>query len=219
MKKQVITASIIILSFLVSLYAYPKLPETMATHWNAEGIVDNYSSKTFGLFSLPVISLLLFGLFNILPNFDPLKQNVDKFRKYYDEFVMVMIWFLFYLHVLSIMQNVGLKFNMLVFTIPAFGLVFYYVGTLVENAKRNWFIGIKTPWTLSDELVWEKTHKMGGKLYKYSALIIIGGMIFDQYAIWFILLPAILVSLYLTIYSYLEYQKVCNKQKSKKNKD
>lgn len=218
MKKQAITASIIILSFLVSLYAYPRLPEMMATHWNAEGIVDVYSTKTFSLFSLPVISLFLFFLFNILPNFDPLKQNVDKFRNYYDEFVMVMIWFLFYLHVLSIMQNVGLKFNMLVFTIPAFGLVFYYVGTLVENAKRNWFIGIKTPWTLSDELVWEKTHKIGGKLYKYSSLITIGGMIFDQYAIWFILLPVILVSIYLTIYSYLEYQKVCNKQKSRKNK-
>jgi len=55
--------------------------------------------------------------------------------------------------------------------VPALGILFYYCGILIENAKRNWFIGIRTPWTLSNEKVWERTHKIGGKLFKIAGLI------------------------------------------------
>jgi len=91
--------------------------------------------------------------------------------------------------------------------IPAMAALFYYCGILVENAKRNWFIGIRTPWTLSNEKVWEKTHKLGGKLFKAAAIIILFGIVLKGYALLFILVPVIFVSFYLIVYSYVEYQK------------
>jgi uncharacterized membrane protein len=91
--------------------------------------------------------------------------------------------------------------------IPALGILFYYCGILIENTKRNWFIGIKTPWTLSSEVVWNKTHKIGGKLFKVVGIIAFLGIIFPNYAFFLILFPVIAVSIYTVIYSYFEYRK------------
>lgn len=96
---------------------------------------------------------------------------------------------------------------MIQFLAPAFGMLFYCCGILTENAKRNWFIGIRTPWTLSNEKVWEKTHKIGGKLFKIAGVIALLGIAFQSYALFFILVPVILVATYTTVYSYIEYQK------------
>jgi uncharacterized membrane protein len=90
---------------------------------------------------------------------------------------------------------------------PAMAVLFYYCGVLVENAEKNWFIGIRTPWTLSSDSVWKKTHKLGGKLFKINGVIALLGMLFGQWAFFFVIVPAIFVSFYTILYSYLEYQK------------
>lgn len=187
------------------------MPEKMASHWNAQGKVDGYISKFWGLFLMPFISLGLFLLFIIIPKIDPLKANIEKFRKYFDNFIVIIILFLFYLYLLTIFWNLEFRFNFSQLLVPALGLVFYYCGVLVENAKRNWFIGIRTPWTLSNDKVWEKTHEIGGKLFKVSGAITFLGIIFPDYAILFILIPVIFVAIYTIIYSYFEYQKEINR--------
>jgi uncharacterized membrane protein len=90
---------------------------------------------------------------------------------------------------------------------PAFATLFYYSGVLIENAKRNWFIGIRTPWTLSSDRVWDKTHKIGGKLFKIAGIVALAAVFFETAAIFFIIVPVIIVSIYTVVYSYLEYQK------------
>jgi uncharacterized membrane protein len=90
---------------------------------------------------------------------------------------------------------------------PAFGILFFYCGILIEKVKRNWFIGIKTPWTLSNEKVWDKTHQLGGKLFKIVGIIAFLGIIFPNYTFFLILFPVIAVSIYTVVYSYFEYQK------------
>lgn len=91
--------------------------------------------------------------------------------------------------------------------VPAFAALFYYCGVLTEQAKRNWFIGIRTPWTLSSERVWEKTHKICGKLFKIAGVIALVGILFQRSALFFILAPVILVAAHTIIYSYIEYLK------------
>jgi uncharacterized membrane protein len=81
----------------------------------------------------------------------------------------------------------------------------------MENAKRNWFIGIKTPWTISNDVVWEKTHKLGGKLFKVAAALSLLGIFFGELAFWFTILPVMAFSVYLLFYSYFEYQKEMKK--------
>ncbi len=206
-KSYVIAIGMILLSFIVGIYFYPQMPERMASHWNAQGQVDGYVSRFFGLFLIPLISVGLFLLFIAIPKIDPLKRNIKTFRKYYDRFVVLIIIFLLYVYVLTILWNLGVEFNMSQLLMPALGVLFYYCGVLLENAKRNWFIGIRTPWTLSNEKVWEKTHKVGGKLFKIAGIITAVGVFFDN-ALFFALVPVLVVAVYTVIYSYLEYQKL-----------
>ena len=183
------------------------MPEKMASHWNFKGEVDGYISRFWGLFLMPFISVVLFLLFLLIPKIDPLKANIEKFRKYFDGFVVLIILFLFYLYLLTIFWNFGVQFSMNQVLPPAFGILFFYCGILIEKAKRNWFIGIRTPWTLSNDKVWERTHKIGGKLFKVVGIIAFLGIIFPNYAFFLILFPVIAVSIFTVIYSYLEYRK------------
>jgi len=206
-KSEIVAIGIILFSFIIGIYLYPQMPEKMASHWNAKGEVDGYMPKFWGLFLMPIISLLIFLLFIAIPKIDPLKQNIEKFRKYYDGFVVLMIAYLFYIYLLTLLWNTGIRFSIVQPLVPAMSILFYYIGILVENAKRNWFIGIRTPWTLSSEKVWEKTHKIGGKLFKIAGIIAFIGIFFQDYAIFFILIPIISVAFYTITYSYFEYQK------------
>lgn len=207
-KTQIIILWIILISFLIGICLYTQMPEKMASHWNVAGEVDGYMPKFFGLFLMPIFSVGLFLLFIFVPKIDPLKQNIEKFRKYYDGFIILIIGFFFYVYILTIFWNLGFRFNMAQLMMPALGALFYYCGVLMENAKRNWFIGIRTPWTLSSEQVWDKTHKLGGKLFKIAGIITLFGIILESYAFIFLIVPIIFISIYLIAYSYFEYQKV-----------
>jgi len=200
-------ALILLISFFMSFYFYPQMPEEIAIHWNLSGEPDSYTPKLLGVFLMPIFSSILLLFFLIIPKIDPLKQNIQIFRKYYDWFIVLMIGFFFYLHLIILLWNSGMRFSMVQAFAPAFALLFYYCGVLVENAKRNWFIGIRTPWTLSSEKVWDKTHKLGGKLFKMVGLIALLGIFFEGYAVVFLIVPVIIVAFYLIIYSYFEYQK------------
>ncbi len=206
-KSEIITILIILLSFAIGIYFFPQMSEKMASHWNIRGEVDGYISKFWGLFLIPIFSIGLFLLLILIPKIDPLKENIKKFRKYFDWFIILIIIFFLYLYLLTITWNLGFRFNFIRLLVPAFGLLFYYLGILVEHAKRNWSIGIRTSWTLSNEKVWDKTHQIGGKLFKISGGVAFLGILFQAYAIFFVIVPIVLVSLYLIIYSYFEYQK------------
>ncbi|MFZ3167604.1 MAG: DUF1648 domain-containing protein [Candidatus Methanoperedens sp.] len=206
-KSEIIAIGIVLLSFAIGIYVFPEMPEKIASHWNAQGEVNGYMSKFWGIFLMPFISVGLFLLFMIIPRIDPHKSNIEKFRKYYDNFILLIIVFLFYIYLLTIFWNMGFRFNMITLLSPAFAILYYYSGVLIENAKMNWFIGIRTPWTLSSEKVWDKTHKIGGKLFKIAGIIAIGGILFQRYAIFFILVPILLAAIYSVVFSYIEYQK------------
>lgn len=215
-KSKIIILAIIFLSFIVGIYLYPQMPDKMASHWNTQGEVNGYMPKFWGLFLMPLISLSLFFLFILLPKIDPLKENIEKFRKHFDGFLILIFFFLFYVHLLTIFWNMGIVFNMNRVLIPALGILFFYCGILIENAKRNWFVGIRTPWTLSSDIVWEKTHKVGGKLFKIAGVIAVSGIIFPNYAFFFIIIPILLVAVYTVLYSYLEYRKIPQEERESK---
>jgi len=119
-----------------------------------------------------------------------------------------MMLFLFYLYILTILWNIGVRFNFVHLLVPIFSIFFYYCGILIQKAQRNWFIGIRTPWTLSNEEVWNKTHKIGGKLFKIAGIISLIGILLPEYALFFVICPVIIASLFPVIYSYFAYQKL-----------
>lgn len=156
---------------------------------------------------MPLISLGMFFLFISTAKIDPLKENIKKFRKYFDIFIVLIIVFMLYAHSLALFWSFGFRFNMVQAMIPALGILFYYCGILIEKSKRNWFIGIRTPWTLSSDAVWEKTHKLGGKLFKISGIIAFSGIFFLNYAFFIFFIPVIFSAIYTVVYSYIEYKK------------
>jgi len=209
---KIIIFLIIVFSFCLAFYFYPLMPERAASHWNMKGEVDGYISKSWASFLMPIISLVLALLFLFIPKIDPFKENIKKFKGYFEGFIIIILLFLLYIYLLAIFWNLGFRFDMNYFMIPAFALLLYYAGILVEKAKRNWFIGIRTPWTLSSEQVWDKTHKLGGKLFKASAVIVLLGILFVDYVFYFVIIPIIALLVFSFLYSYLEYQKEISKK-------
>lgn len=210
---KIVIISIIAFSFIlaISLYVAPCFPEKVASHWNIMGEVDGYMSKFWGLFLMPLMSLALFLLFLLIPKIDPLKENIEKFRKYYDGFIVLIMLFFFYLYALTIAWNIGFRFNMGQFLLPALAILFYCAGILMENSKRNWFVGIRTPWTMHSDTVWEKTHKLGAKLFKATAIIVAFGLFLPSYAFWLVIVPVICLAFVPVVYSYFVYREEVKK--------
>lgn len=206
-KSEMVFTAILLLSILLSIYFYPKMPEAVASHWNMYGEVDGYIQKAWGVLLMPVVILILLFLFLIIPRIDPLKANIHKFRNHYETFMVVTALFFLYTHLLILLWNVNIRFNIIQLLSPAFAALLYYSGVVTENARRNWFIGIQTPWTLSSERVWNKTHKLGGKLLKIVAGITLIGVVLPSLAVFLMVLPLLIVAAYLVIYSYVEYGK------------
>lgn len=207
-KTTVILVSLVILvSIVAGVAIYDQLPETMASHWNANDQVDGYMGKFWGVFMLPLVSAGLMLLFLAIPYLDPLKGNIAEFRGIFNAFIFVMELFLAYVWALTIFWNLSPdSFKIGTALLPAMGLLFIFIGYMIRSAKRNWFIGIRTPWTLSSDRVWEETHRVGGNLFALSGAITIIGVFFGVHAVWFVLVPVLGTTIFLYIYSYILYQ-------------
>jgi len=164
--------------------------------------------KFWALFLMPLISLGLLALFLAIPKIDPLRKNIQSFRNYFDNFILLIFAFLLYIHAITLWWNLGYRFNFVAAIVPALGLLFYYVGVLLQHAKQNWFIGIRTPWTLSNDMVWDKTHQLGGKLFKITGVIAVFGAFAGTYAFLFFIIPVVAATLFTTVYSYVLYRKL-----------
>jgi len=203
-----VSLGLIVFSVLLGVYYYPQLPDQFATHWGMNGEANGYSGRLEGIIMLPIISVFIVALFLVLPRFDPLKKNYSSFRKYYNGTRLVMAGFFAYIQVLMILWNLSYRFNFLQMMAIAFGALFFYLGILLEHAKQNWFVGIRTPWTMSSEKVWDKTHKLGGKLFKAAGIIsFLGAFVFKEILLLSVAI-VIASSIAIVIYSYLEFKKL-----------
>jgi len=203
----VILAAIVVFSFVLSIYFYPQMPEQMVAHWGIKGDADGMMSRFWGLFLFPVLLTAFIIMFSFMPRIDPLRQNIDEFRGYFDNFIILLFAFFVALQALMISWNLGFIVPIIPFICVWIGALFYYAGVLMQHAKKNWFIGLRTPWTMSSEKVWDKTHKLGSKLFKVSGMIAILGSFAEEFAFLFVLGPIFVSAFYTTYYSYKEYQK------------
>lgn len=210
-KSNLLIISFIIIAIALSILFYNKLPETIATHWGINGEANGFMGKTSGLIIFPAIMIILSIVLYYLPKLDPLNENIKKFRKDYNVFITILIAVMLYIHIITLSINLGINLDLAQFLSPALAILFYAVGILLSKAKRNFFIGLRTPWTLSSEIVWNKTHKLGAKLFKCAGIICLLGIILPAYAIFFIIIPIIFFSIWMVIYSFLEYSKLKKK--------
>ena len=144
MRKTIFTViGLIFLSLILSTYFYSHMPEQMATHWNSQGEVNGYMSKLYGLFLMPLIVTCIAVMFLIIPQIDPLKENIKKFSNYYDRFIIILILFLLVVQVHLLLWNVGIQIKSNVLFPIGFGLLFYYGGILIEMQKETGSLVLK----------------------------------------------------------------------------
>jgi len=197
---------------IAGLLLWNRLPEQMASHWNINDQVDGYMSKFWGVFMVPLITLGMFGLFLVIPSIDPLKANIAQFREAFNLFIVLIIAFMLYIYGLTPAWSLGYtSFRMSSSMLPAIGLLFIIIGFMLRKAKRNFFIGIRTPWTLSSDTVWEKTHQLGAILFMISgALAFIGSLFGGVTAFWMLMVPIFGSTIFLVVYSYVLYKQETN---------
>jgi uncharacterized membrane protein len=195
------------LPIIIGLCFYPHMPEQMATHWDSQGVVNGTMGKFWGVFLVPAIMVALALLFTAAPKIDPLKGNIKAFASTYYSLVCVVMLFVTGIYVISLLWNLGdhVDFRMV---IPiGLGALFFFIGSILTKVRRNWFVGIRTPWTLSSDTVWEKTHKVGSVMFRAAAVVVMLGAFFPNYIMPFILAPVLGTSAFLILYSYLEFRK------------
>jgi len=152
------------LAVAVSIWAYPQLPPTVATHWNLRGTPDGFSSRAMAVSIIPIVVLVMMGLFRVLPRLDPRRENYSRFIGTYWLICNAIIAFMLIAHGMIIASGLGYSLNIDRLMPIGLGLLFVILGNFFTRVEPNWFVGIRTPWTLSSDTVWRKTHRTGGWL-------------------------------------------------------
>lgn len=208
-KKSALLVTLLCLTALaLSTWAYPLLPEQVASHWGIDSQVNGYMGKFWGVFLVPLIMVLLAALLQVLPRLDPTHRNTDELRQQMGGISVVIILFMLVLHTLLLAWNLDYQVSFNVVLPVLLGGLFFYVGKICRGAKRNWFMGVRTPWTLSSDEVWDATNQRAGKLFQASGIIAILSALVPAYSFWFIIVPVMATALYSVAYSYFLYKKV-----------
>jgi uncharacterized membrane protein len=194
---------LIVAAVALSIFYYPQLPERMATHWGASGEANGYSSRLWGAWMLPLLMALIWMILRAIPHIDPRRANYEKFAGMYDALVILILAFMLLMHVVVLMGATGTQIRMERVLMPSVGVFIAIMGLLIPRVHPNWFVGIRTPWTLTSDLSWERTHKVGGPLFVMLGVVMIASsFLAPEVAIWILVAAALAIVIFLFAYSY-----------------
>lgn len=203
-----IPALIVVAAFVISAVVYPRLPGLVPTHWNMTGQPDQWGSRIVGTFILPTVLLVMWGLFRILPAIDPRGANYAKFGGAFEGIIVSVMLFMLGLHIVVLRASLGHQVDMARVMPFGIGILLVVIGNLLPRARPNWFVGIRTPWTLSSDRVWEKTHRFGGRLFVAAGLIIaLSALVWVQWAHVVLITVILMTTAAVLFYSYREWKR------------
>lgn len=171
MKQSKSSILLTVVSLMLSLAVFSSLPEQIPAHWNVHGTVDRYAPK-FTVFLFPAIIFLITILFQFMRRTDPRSENYDKFQKEYHRYTFVIGLVFFAVQIMTIAAAFRMDFNVNLIFCLGIGSLFIFIGNLLPKTKHNYFIGIRTPWTLADEQNWFRTHRLAGKIWVLGGLTV-----------------------------------------------
>lgn len=205
----ILLIAMIVVCVVFGVYLYPRFPSEVASHWDAGGNANGYMSKFWGIFLTPIIMLAMFMIYTLVPRIDPMSKNITEFRGVFNKFWVLLFAFFAYVFGIILFWNLGFLFNFAFAIAPALGIMFYFIGGFMQSAKRNFFFGVRTPWTLSSDVVWDKTHKLAGILFKITGALTILSVFLGGVATFATFISCIVVSTFASIiYSYVEFKKL-----------
>ena len=193
---------------MASAIAYSAMPEQVPTHWNMAGEVDGWSSRFMGAWLMPLLMAVILIVLRVVPLIDPRRANYEKFSGAYEAIVSATMVFMFGLHLMLLAVATGSKIPVARVVPGAVGLFFIFIGWLLPKAHPNWFIGIRTPWTLTSDVAWEKTHRLGGILFAACGIAtVIAALVLPDQAIWVLMATTAATVVSLLAYSFIVWKR------------
>lgn len=196
---------LILLALLASVTLYDRLPDSIPIHWNIRGEADSFGAKVWAVWLLPgLMALMALLMFAVLPAISPRKFEVETFRSVYDLIVVLMMVLFLVIHLVSLRQGLDERFDGARLIVAAMFVFFAVLGNLMGKIRRNFWMGIRVPWTIASERVWNDTHRVAAWIWVATGLL--GALL-----AWFGHLFASLALLALAVivpvaYSYVHYR-------------
>ncbi len=194
--------------FTLAVIAWPHAPESIPIHWGISGEPDNYAGKFVGLFAAPLIALGVYILFLVLPRLDPRRENYPRFWNRYLFIRTAIIMVLTAIKTITFLWIMGINVNMNIAVFMIVGFLLIIIGNYMGKLRPTWFVGIRSPWTLSSEESWNKTHRLGGWLFVIIGLGMVIAAPFQEKIAFYILIGIGAASVvFLFVYSYLVWKR------------
>lgn len=207
--------AIIAIQVIVALYGFAVLPDRVPIHWGISGQANSYGPKWLGTFLFPLMSIGIYALIRVLLAAGPRlggRENTAANLQIGKIILTSVTLFLLIIQLSAITQALGVGFNMTMVIMLALSVLFIFLGNYMGKVRRNFWMGIRTPWTLASSVTWERTHRLGGWLFVTVGLIGIPFSFIPALRLWGIIVPLIAVSALLYLYSYICYQRVAREQ-------
>lgn len=206
--RRMIRALLVAAAAAASVAAWSRLPERVPIHWGISGEVDRYGSRTEALFIMPLTMLAVWGLMRLLPRIDPLRANYAKFAGTYEVVIDTVLAMMLVVHLAVLLGASGAPASVTIVVRFAVGAMLIVLGNVMPRTRQNWFIGVRTPWTLASARVWEKTHRLAGYMFVGLGLLVIATVpLAPQIGMPLLAGGMIVVALCTVAYSYLEWRK------------
>lgn len=209
LQKELPIIAVVLLPFIYLAYIWNTLPAEVPLHWNIQGEIDRYGDKTELLLIPFLLPLLTYIIFLVVPKIDP-KDKLKKMGNKYRSIKILLTVFMSLLALFIIYASKNQSLSNPNYMILFIGVLYIILGNYFKTIRSNYFIGIRTPWTLENETVWKETHKMAGKLWFLGGLIVVlGSIILDKSSNFYLFITlTLIISLIPVIYSYFKFQEV-----------
>ena len=205
---ELVQLALILAMFLAAALSWAHVPERIPIHWNFAGEVDRYGGKFAGLLLLPLITLGVYLLLLVLPRLDPGYGNYRSFATAYNVIRVSIVCFMAAVFAVTTLVALGYQANVGLVITTSMGLLFIVLGNFMGKLRPNWFVGVRTPWTLSSKLSWSKTHRLAGWLFMLIGLLVLAlGVVRTPWILGLTITVSCISGIWTLVYSYLVYRK------------
>lgn len=198
----------------VSVWGYLHVPNVpMAVHFGMDGTPNGFQPRDVALVMMPAISLVLLVLLLwILPSIMPKNASIERSAGAYGIVVLATLGVLTVVHAILIFRAAGLNIDETRITLSAVGILFMIIGNYLPKTRKNWLMGVRTPWTLSDERVWDKTHRFAGPLFMLcGAVVVLAAFVVPvAWRVGVLVVAVAIPAAASVVYSYLAARKLGN---------
>lgn len=198
-----LSLALVAASWIFSLLVYRQLPERIATQWDMDGQVDRWDSRLVGAFIIPLLMAVIWAVARRSPRLS-LQEEGKRFAETYELMITAMLAFLALVHLAMVGGALGWDVSVPRVLPLGIGTLLIIMGRIMPRIRRNWIVGIRTPWTLSSDRVWERTHRVGGAVLTISGAAIALAFFLDGIRAFGFILGVLLAAGIGTVgYSYL----------------